>query len=95
MEFCDSEQRYERTWLSNSRESETIPSRRQSSLLVWIRGLSFVYNCRILFVFRILPARFVQAQVGDMFVVRNSGNMVPHADNYGVSGYEVLILVVD
>jgi len=33
--------------------------------------------------FRILPARFTQAQVGDMFVVRNSGNMIPHAINYG------------
>lgn len=32
---------------------------------------------------RILPARFTQAQVGDMFVVRNSGNMIPHAQNYG------------
>jgi len=40
---------------------------------------------------RILPARFTQAQVGDMFVVRNSGNMLPHAENYGVSGYEVSI----
>jgi carbonic anhydrase len=40
---------------------------------------------------RILPARFTQAQVGDMFVVRNSGNMVPHAQNYGMSGYEVSV----
>ncbi|KAH7730640.1 CBN-BCA-2 protein [Aphelenchoides avenae] len=40
---------------------------------------------------RILPARFTQAQVGDMFVVRNSGNMVPHAQNYGISGYEVSV----
>lgn len=30
-----------------------------------------------------LPARFTQSQVGDMFVVRNSGNMIPHAKNYG------------
>ena len=33
--------------------------------------------------FRMLPARFTQSQVGDMFVVRNSGNMIPHAKNYG------------
>ncbi|KAI6175899.1 hypothetical protein M3Y97_00740700 [Aphelenchoides bicaudatus] len=31
---------------------------------------------------RILPARFVQAQVGDMFVVRNSANLIPNAVNY-------------
>ncbi|KAI1726175.1 carbonic anhydrase domain-containing protein [Ditylenchus destructor] len=40
---------------------------------------------------RILPARFTQAQVGDMFVVRNSGNMIPDANYYGVSGYEVSV----
>ncbi|CAD5226593.1 unnamed protein product [Bursaphelenchus xylophilus] len=40
---------------------------------------------------RILPARFTQAQVGQMFVVRNSGNMIPHAQNYGGSSYEVSI----
>ncbi|KAI6181229.1 Carbonic anhydrase [Aphelenchoides besseyi] len=40
---------------------------------------------------RILPARFTQAQVGDMFVVRNSGNMIPLAETYGVSGYEISI----
>uniref|UniRef100_A0A8R1EGB3 Carbonic anhydrase n=2 Tax=Caenorhabditis japonica TaxID=281687 RepID=A0A8R1EGB3_CAEJA len=26
-----------------------------------------------------------------MFVVRNSGNMIPHANNYGPSGYEVSV----
>ncbi|CAJ0952829.1 unnamed protein product, partial [Mesorhabditis belari] len=40
---------------------------------------------------RILPARFTQSQVGDMFVLRNSGNIVPHAQNYGSAGYEVSI----
>lgn len=40
---------------------------------------------------RMLPARFTSSQVGDMFVVRNSGNMVPHANNYGSFGYEVSI----
>jgi carbonic anhydrase len=40
---------------------------------------------------RMLPARFTQSQVGDMFVVRNSGNMIPHAKNYGISGYEVSV----
>ena len=52
---------------------------------------------------RILPARynsgssphlifrFTQSQVGDMFVVRNSGNMIPHSNNYGPAGYEVSV----
>ncbi|GMR49718.1 hypothetical protein PMAYCL1PPCAC_19913, partial [Pristionchus mayeri] len=40
---------------------------------------------------RMLPARFTQSQVGDMFVVRNSGNMIPHANNYGPVGYEVSV----
>ncbi|WKY04636.1 hypothetical protein Q1695_005556 [Nippostrongylus brasiliensis] len=40
---------------------------------------------------RMLPARFTSSQVGDMFVVRNSGNMIPHAAHYGPSGYEVSV----
>ncbi|KAK5971175.1 hypothetical protein GCK32_001389 [Trichostrongylus colubriformis] len=40
---------------------------------------------------RMLPARFTQSNVGDMFVVRNSGNMVPHATHYGAAGYEVSV----
>uniref|UniRef100_A0A7E4UX30 Carbonic anhydrase n=1 Tax=Panagrellus redivivus TaxID=6233 RepID=A0A7E4UX30_PANRE len=40
---------------------------------------------------RMLPARITQSQVGDMFVVRNSGNMIPHARNYGMSGFEVSV----
>ncbi|PAV81673.1 hypothetical protein WR25_17282 [Diploscapter pachys] len=40
---------------------------------------------------RMLPARVTQSQVGDMFVVRNSGNMIPHARNYGSAGYEVSV----
>jgi len=28
---------------------------------------------------RMLPSRFTQTQVGDMFIVRNAGNMVPHS----------------
>ncbi|VDO44040.1 hypothetical protein V3C99_010192 [Haemonchus contortus] len=40
---------------------------------------------------RMLPARFTSCNVGDMFVVRNSGNMVPHAAHYGPSGYEVSV----
>jgi len=28
---------------------------------------------------RMLPTRFTQTQVGDMFIVRNAGNMVPHS----------------
>ena len=27
---------------------------------------------------RMLPTRFTQANVGDMFIIRNAGNMVPH-----------------
>ncbi|KAK6748314.1 hypothetical protein RB195_001126 [Necator americanus] len=40
---------------------------------------------------RMLPARFTSSQVGDMFVVRNSGNMIPHANNYGPAGFEVSV----
>ncbi|CAB3409368.1 unnamed protein product [Caenorhabditis bovis] len=40
---------------------------------------------------RMLPARITSSQVGDMFVVRNSGNMIPHANNYGSSGFEVSV----
>ena len=32
---------------------------------------------------RMLPTRFTQSRVGDMFVVRNGGNLVPDAANYG------------
>ena len=28
---------------------------------------------------RMLPTRFTQTNVGDMFIVRNAGNMVPHS----------------
>ncbi|KAA0191791.1 hypothetical protein HAZT_HAZT000895 [Hyalella azteca] len=28
---------------------------------------------------RMLPTRFTQTNVGDMFIVRNAGNLVPHA----------------
>ncbi|CAD6194288.1 unnamed protein product [Caenorhabditis auriculariae] len=34
---------------------------------------------------RMLPTRFTQSKVGDMFVVRNAGNMIPEAPNYGFS----------
>jgi len=40
---------------------------------------------------RMLPTRFTQAQVGDMFVIQNSGNIIPHAKNYGGFGYEVSV----
>uniref|UniRef100_A0AC35U6C7 Carbonic anhydrase n=1 Tax=Rhabditophanes sp. KR3021 TaxID=114890 RepID=A0AC35U6C7_9BILA len=40
---------------------------------------------------RILPARFTSSNVGDMFVVRNSGNMIPGARSYGSAGYEVSV----
>lgn len=32
-----------------------------------------------------LPTRFTQSNVGDMFVVRNAGNMIPDARRYGVT----------
>uniref|UniRef100_A0A7I4Z052 Carbonic anhydrase n=1 Tax=Haemonchus contortus TaxID=6289 RepID=A0A7I4Z052_HAECO len=34
---------------------------------------------------RMLPTRFTQSNVGDMFVVRNAGNMIPDAPHYGTS----------
>ncbi|KAF1748068.1 hypothetical protein GCK72_024535 [Caenorhabditis remanei] len=34
---------------------------------------------------RMLPTRFTQSRVGDMFVVRNAGNMIPEAPTYGTS----------
>eukprot|EP00095_Tigriopus_kingsejongensis_P002934 maker-scaffold517_size150149-snap-gene-0.15 protein:Tk02934 transcript:maker-scaffold517_size150149-snap-gene-0.15-mRNA-1 annotation:"beta-carbonic anhydrase" len=34
---------------------------------------------------RMLPTRFTQTNVGDMFIVRNVGNMVPHAQNVDTS----------
>lgn len=30
-----------------------------------------------------MMTRVTQAQVGDMFMVRNAGNMIPHATKYG------------
>uniref|UniRef100_A0A0N5A3V6 Carbonic anhydrase n=1 Tax=Parastrongyloides trichosuri TaxID=131310 RepID=A0A0N5A3V6_PARTI len=40
---------------------------------------------------RLLPSTITQSNVGDMFVVRNSGNMIPGAKNYGHVGYEVSV----
>ncbi|KAK6019418.1 carbonate dehydratase [Ostertagia ostertagi] len=40
---------------------------------------------------RMFPAAFTSSNVGDMFVVRNSGNMIPHATHYGPAGYEVSV----
>ena len=31
-----------------------------------------------------LPTRFTQTHVGDMFIVRNAGNLVPHSRLYGI-----------
>jgi len=33
---------------------------------------------------RMLPTRFTQTEVGDMFIVRNAGNLVPHSNLCGV-----------
>ncbi|VDM80474.1 unnamed protein product [Strongylus vulgaris] len=40
---------------------------------------------------RMFPARITSSQVGDMYVVRNPGSMVPHADSYGACGGEVSV----
>uniref|UniRef100_A0A0N4ZFD7 Carbonic anhydrase n=1 Tax=Parastrongyloides trichosuri TaxID=131310 RepID=A0A0N4ZFD7_PARTI len=40
---------------------------------------------------RILPSEFTQSSVGDMFVVRNSGNMIPRAKIYGSLGQETSV----
>eukprot|EP00088_Acartia_fossae_P001374 TRINITY_DN10533_c0_g1_i2.p1 TRINITY_DN10533_c0_g1~~TRINITY_DN10533_c0_g1_i2.p1 ORF type:complete len:309 (+),score=56.90 TRINITY_DN10533_c0_g1_i2:96-1022(+) len=34
---------------------------------------------------RMLPTRFTQTQVGDMFIVRNAGNMVPHSSKVSLT----------
>jgi carbonic anhydrase len=31
---------------------------------------------------RMIPTRFTQTNVGDMFVVRNAGNIVPHSQHF-------------
>ncbi|KAL7074248.1 hypothetical protein ACQ4LE_006535 [Meloidogyne hapla] len=33
---------------------------------------------------RLQPSQFMQARIGDLFVVRNSANMVPLARNFGI-----------
>ncbi|XP_070542501.1 beta carbonic anhydrase 1-like [Ptychodera flava] len=35
---------------------------------------------------RMLPTRFCQTNVGDMFFVRNAGNLIPHASLFGSEG---------
>uniref|UniRef100_A0A915L115 Carbonic anhydrase n=1 Tax=Romanomermis culicivorax TaxID=13658 RepID=A0A915L115_ROMCU len=40
---------------------------------------------------RMMATRFVQAQAGDMFMVRNAGNLIPRANTYGQYGAEVSI----
>ncbi len=44
---------------------------------------------------RLLPTRVTQSNVGDMFVVRNSGNMIPHARNYGTLYFFVSLMIAD
>jgi len=31
---------------------------------------------------RMLPTRFTETHVGDMFIIRNAGNLIPHAENF-------------
>ncbi|CEF71539.1 Carbonic anhydrase family-containing protein [Strongyloides ratti] len=40
---------------------------------------------------RILPSTVTQSNVGDMFVVRNSGNMIPGSRSFGNVGHEVSV----
>ncbi|KAI6191412.1 Beta carbonic anhydrase 1 [Aphelenchoides bicaudatus] len=40
---------------------------------------------------RMLPTRITQANVGEIFVVRNAGNLIPSVQNYGPTGSDVSI----
>lgn len=40
---------------------------------------------------RLQPSKFMQARIGDLFVVRNSANMIPVAQNFGGPGAEVSV----
>uniref|UniRef100_A0A915MYQ1 Carbonic anhydrase n=1 Tax=Meloidogyne javanica TaxID=6303 RepID=A0A915MYQ1_MELJA len=40
---------------------------------------------------RLQPSKFMQARIGDLFVVRNSANMVPLARNFGGTASEVSV----
>ena len=40
---------------------------------------------------RMLPTRFLQSHVGEVFVVRNAGNLIPKSANYGSAGGDVSI----
>ena len=39
---------------------------------------------------RLLPTSFTSAEPGEMFVVRNPGNIVPHNQLYGVNQQDAL-----
>uniref|UniRef100_A0A7E4W457 Carbonic anhydrase n=1 Tax=Panagrellus redivivus TaxID=6233 RepID=A0A7E4W457_PANRE len=40
---------------------------------------------------RLLPTRFLQSHVGEVFVVRNAGNMIPKSNNYGAVGTDICV----
>lgn len=40
---------------------------------------------------RMLPTRFLQSHVGEVFVVRNGGNLIPKSSSYGNAGGDVCI----
>ncbi|KAE9550178.1 hypothetical protein FO519_006618 [Halicephalobus sp. NKZ332] len=40
---------------------------------------------------RMLPTRFMQSHVGEIFVVRNAGNMIPKSVSYGPAGTDVCV----
>lgn len=70
-------------WSKSSSESETIQNQKQFSSRAWIRGCFqrdsrefydsiFAHNLTKL-------SRFSDTHVGDMFIIRNAGNLVPHS----------------
>lgn len=40
---------------------------------------------------RMLPTRITQAHVGEIFVVRNAGNIIPHVQTYGETGSDISV----
>jgi len=87
MEFYSSGNLNAQQWLKNLNEFVTIPTLEQFCLRVWTRGEKItkrqvkVKKCP--FSDRLQPSKFMQARIGDLFVVRNSANMVPLARNFG------------
>lgn len=61
------------------------------SFIIIMPDLNWINLSLLLFIFkpkavffscmdsRMLPSRFTQTNVGDMFIVRNAGNLIPHS----------------